>query len=560
MSDINIPHVFTRKEPGKADATYWRMVIPGSLRAMFGRTAVKVSLAKVPAADLSKKAAQLTERYTAEIKRLKALPPEHRNGAIGRKLRDELGGAVKAIMSEAGPVTATEVKGAHDLTAFLSLAKAGFRDTFRAMVEEMGGPVEVLRQAGAVARDLSSLPASGAVTIEDVEAMTPEARARYFALTPAERAKLAQRGDAFLSGVRGDLTGEQARLAPVLKAFGLSAGGTSSDAVTITALLDKWLSARGQRVTSQQAYRGHIKRFLTYTGGDVPAASVSKRNVSEFVAALQAAKLSPVTIQHHLKTLGALFNWAVRNGYLEIDPTTSIDMPLDDRDEGETVRGLSGVELRKVLALASGETGLAIEILAHTGMRRLELAGIMPDELAETSGGLLYLDIKDNVRRILKDKKSDKRRPSRRMIPVPACLVDRLRALKASLPAGAKYLVPLGRRQAAEDRAEKITKAFSDLLTEADIETAQKQRKDIEAGKLPADTKLTAGKVVLHSLRHGWTTAARRAGIPGSHALAIVGHAEKEGAHSGYGEQLRREPATLADSMNKVDVLALTDC
>ena len=91
---------------------------------------------------------------------------------------------------------------------------------------------------------------------------------------------------------------------------------------------------------------------------------------------------SPATANRTFTVIRALFNWAIGRGIIEKSPCNGLSKPAPERQRD---RVLSDEELRGVLLAARDighPYGTIVEILALTGQRREEVAGMRWDEIS----------------------------------------------------------------------------------------------------------------------------------------------------------------------------------
>jgi integrase len=108
--------------------------------------------------------------------------------------------------------------------------------------------------------------------------------------------------------------------------------------------------------------------------------AISKRDVVELIAAI-VHRGSPGSANKTLKSLKTFLRWCVGQAVLDRSPAEGVPLPLKEvaRD-----RVLDDTELAKVLIAArtiGGPYGSIVELLALTGQRREEVAGLCWDEL-----------------------------------------------------------------------------------------------------------------------------------------------------------------------------------
>ena len=115
-----------------------------------------------------------------------------------------------------------------------------------------------------------------------------------------------------------------------------------------------------------------------WTGRSVHA--ISKRDVVELIAAI-VQRGAPGTANKTLKSLKTFLRWCVGQAVLDRSPAEGVPLPMKEMARD---RVLDDTELAKVLVAArmiGGPYGRIVELLALTGQRREEVAGLCWDEL-----------------------------------------------------------------------------------------------------------------------------------------------------------------------------------
>ncbi len=150
--------------------------------------------------------------------------------------------------------------------------------------------------------------------------------------------------------------------------------------------------------SSQRSDRAATRMFLQFFGRDRKPSTLSQRDWDRFIRARRAGKVGPSgkpvsgrTIEHDLKFLIAVFNWAARSkderGRLLLDrnPLKGLKMPTEknptrvvlSEEEYQAMLGVSrqvGWRFRVALVLAH-ETGHRIGAIRHLRWSDIDLAG-----------------------------------------------------------------------------------------------------------------------------------------------------------------------------------------
>jgi integrase len=162
---------------------------------------------------------------------------------------------------------------------------------------------------------------------------------------------------------------------------------------------------------------------------------VEAPDVRAFVAHMEAKGLRPSTIRKVLAPVKAMYATAVEDGAVRSNPTR--DVRVGGRSEGgREVRAMTRVEVARVLAHTPERWRLFFELLAHTGLRISEAAGLEWGDIEfRDGGGARLLVRRQDHRGEVGQLKSD---CSRRDIPLSPGMAQRLWALGADRPATAR--------------------------------------------------------------------------------------------------------------------------
>lgn len=184
--------------------------------------------------------------------------------------------------------------------------------------------------------------------------------------------------------------------------------------LTLSQAIDGYmLDARAQRLSADtiRNYTLTFRRFSEWIGGDIALASITPAQVAEFLASLASPQtaiggvaqrpaqgLSKKTTLNYHGALGALWTWAVREGYASSHVVHAVPRP---RPEKRTVTPFSESDVKAILAvcdrtraysrpgkrLCDNERRTALRdravvlLLVDTGMRSGELAGLKVRDL-----------------------------------------------------------------------------------------------------------------------------------------------------------------------------------
>ena len=204
--------------------------------------------------------------------------------------------------------------------------------------------------------------------------------------------------------------------------------------VTLHAYAKEWVERyqgrgkRGFRDDTRNEYRRLLEqRILPAFPERRRLTEITPLEVARFVAQLAEEIESDRTIRNILSPLKSCLGTAVREGLIRSNPASEIDLPsrpaIDDEDEGP-VKAMSGRELQTLLAILPARSRLLFEVLASTGLRISELAGLDWRHV-KLDGSQPCVQVRQRlVRGKLGPPKS---RYGRRNVPIPHSLVRALR-------------------------------------------------------------------------------------------------------------------------------------
>jgi integrase len=178
-------------------------------------------------------------------------------------------------------------------------------------------------------------------------------------------------------------------LASVLK--GVAEGTYAHDErKTVGAFLDEWLKDKikdGLRATTARSYRQHINDHLKPTMGKLRLRDLRPGHVSAMLRKVGAGRPGPATVRRVHATLRSALGSAVRLQLLAFNVAANVDLPAAPRPK---VRPWEPAELGRFLdhAVTDERVGALFELVASTGLRRGEAAGLRWDDVDLAAGVL----------------------------------------------------------------------------------------------------------------------------------------------------------------------------
>jgi integrase/recombinase XerC len=172
---------------------------------------------------------------------------------------------------------------------------------------------------------------------------------------------------------------------------------------------DEYLAMqRGRSEHTRRAYLGDLRSLFAFLAERAPGASLAELSVPllrSWLAAQSAAGAARTTLARRTSAVKTFTAWALRNGLIEGDPATRLQVPKARRTLPAVLRqdqaleamdaATSGAQQGDPLALRDR---LIVELLYATGIRVSELCGLDIDDL-DSSRRLLRVLGKGNKQR-----------------------------------------------------------------------------------------------------------------------------------------------------------------
>jgi integrase len=268
-------------------------------------------------------------------------------------------------------------------------------------------------------------------------------------------------------------------------------GETTPDiGLRFDAAADAWLAVRVSRLrpNTRAIYGAHLAH-LRERFGRQRLATITPTEVATMVAELDAGGVAGLTQRGRLTVLSGVFTFAGRHlGHAGVNPVSLLDRVERPSTDDETPRRVLGDdELARLLAAVAAPHRLLFELIAETGLRKSEAAGLAwgdADLDAMTLRVALQLDRHDRGRVALKTKRSA------RTIVITSDLARRLR----------EHLMSNGRPGAHELMFRRPTGAtYNGSSIDGALRTA---RRRAGLGAIVADGRVVARAPTPHDLRH----------------------------------------------------------
>jgi len=180
--------------------------------------------------------------------------------------------------------------------------------------------------------------------------------------------------------------------------------------------------------------------LLTHVG-DVPIRSVTSEQLLRYQNMLEDKGYAPMSIRGFLRDVRAMFNFAVRHGYLDRNPADALRMPPNEPADG--IYFLTHKQVQKLLKFAGDpleyDPTLRFRLEKKKGGRRTFLPSIGNNVISQVLPGFLYLgvrrselcrirwkdvDLERKVAVIHGARKNPNKRERTRAVPIPDQLSD----------------------------------------------------------------------------------------------------------------------------------------
>jgi integrase len=239
-------------------------------------------------------------------------------------------------------------------------------------------------------------------------------------------------------GTRKDATEELARLR--LDADRLAAQPIEAATATVGDLIKAWwesptVAAPGspKSENSLTAASAALRNWIGPYLGHIRLSRLTARDIERMVAAMQAKRLKPTSVQRYLATLNTMLNQAVAWDWIDVNPRSKATVTAVKRKQVEPP-STHAVELI-LRRLDDGWHGphadtlpVLVRLLALSGIRRGEACGLQWGDVNWTAGHIVVQrNISQSTRSGIVVGPTKNKRP--RVVPLEPDMMDRLNAL-----------------------------------------------------------------------------------------------------------------------------------
>lgn len=186
---------------------------------------------------------------------------------------------------------------------------------------------------------------------------------------------------------------------------------------------------RGLSESTRRTYRRDMERWVIPYFGHFKLAEVEAPDVRSLIQHLCDEGLRAASVRAILAPLRAMYATAVEDGAITTNPTRDVRIGVargDEATEDEPARAMTRVELAILLGRIPEDRRLLFELLAHTGLRISELAGLQWQDVVFGDRPRLRVRRQD-CRGEVRELKSEH---SRRDVPLSPGMAQRLFATR----------------------------------------------------------------------------------------------------------------------------------
>jgi integrase len=261
-------------------------------------------------------------------------------------------------------------------------------------------------------------------------------------------------------------------------------------------------------------YQQAKKDFVEFLGARarLNIAAITSKDIADFRDRREAQGLAPSTLNGDITILSAVFNGALRQGHLAVNPCLALE-PVRDKSSGRKAT-FTPAQVSALIGAADSEDWKGLISVAYYSGQRLGDCANLKWSQVELTGETKLIRFRQG--------KTGKEVP----IVIHPRLDKFLRALRK-----ARKVVPLSSDDdeafvfpelAGHNNPSPLSKYFRGLMARAGIkERVIREREESGSGR-------RVNALSFHSLRHGFNSILANAGIPEETRMALTGHTTRE--------------------------------
>jgi integrase len=304
-----------------------------------------------------------------------------------------------------------------------------------------------------------------------------------------------------------------------------------------------WLAGRTYERTTTARDTSIIRTHLLPRWGTTPVARIDHSAIQQWISELSTT-LAPATVAQCHRLLRGILRSAVRDRLIPANPADGIRLPRQRRtaDHDLTISREAFLEL--LLPAIPDRWGAVVALAGGSGLRWGECVGLRWDAV-DLDAGLVHITrVAVEVAGYVSDKPFPKSKAGRRIVPLPAFVVDLLRHHAASYevgPAGEVFSNEAGgppRRTLFRSRVWRPSLVRAGLLGSVTQLTPDRwsaswptskgrtatERCNSERAAVALVARSAHGGLRFHDLRHSYATWLISDGVPINDVQRVMGH------------------------------------
>ena len=197
-------------------------------------------------------------------------------------------------------------------------------------------------------------------------------------------------------------------------------GASSDDNPLLSILFERYYKDRNLPPKTRLEWENARRRLSATLGGDVAIRSITKADVRRFKDSLVGSTsertgkvITAATVRKLLGALGTVFWYAVRSGYVDVNPTQGVAQVLTKGKPEDRRLPFTLADVKAILEATEDERGEDFwmpRLALYTGARANELCGLLVRD-AKTIDGVPCVVVEDSEVRTLKTASSTRRIP-----------------------------------------------------------------------------------------------------------------------------------------------------
>jgi len=292
----------------------------------------------------------------------------------------------------------------------------------------------------------------------------------------------------------------------------------------------KWLTDKKIKAGTHTRYSQVIKDFLEGLGerSALDIKSISSADVQSYVNRCGERGVSGSTVLLGVKILRSAFRAAMKLGFLERDPSSSLEMPVAI---AESKNPFTDEEIKQLLTASKGtDWEIFVMLAAFAGIRLADVVDLQWNNFDLLVGGVKFMPKKTSRKGVIVD------------VPIADSLLHYLKKRRDEVGLDAVHVAPTLEGRTSGGR-KGLSIEFGKLVEAAKIDPLTIR---------PADgRKRSFSKKTTHSLRHSFVSKFTNAGVSKDVTAVFVGHSNPEQTkrYSHYDRDVLREALNTAFSV-----------